>query len=257
MATTRINTKETFTRPLLSKILFQVRFPNLFYLENKIGEFQLKIIEKFPESALLFRHQVVFTDLGSKVKEDFLKSAQQDGFKKKIWQFKSDIAEVNVTTDSIDIASGVIKLYTGTENCFRNLLQFFFTNFFEVMPIPQFSRIGLRYINEFTLQEKTNKYFTSMFNTVFPLERFKVEDSKEMAYKALNTNNNLNLIFQEMLQDTGDNTKKLVLDLDAFKINVPASSYLTVTDDLHTRIKQEFFNSIKEPVNAYMRGGEK
>jgi len=33
-------------------------------MESKIGDFQMKIMKEFPESALLFRRQIVFADIG-------------------------------------------------------------------------------------------------------------------------------------------------------------------------------------------------
>ena len=46
---------EIFSNPTVKKVIFQIRFPNLFFIENKIGDFQLKIMGMFPESKLIFR----------------------------------------------------------------------------------------------------------------------------------------------------------------------------------------------------------
>ena len=59
---------EIFPHPTVKRVVFQIRFPNLFYIENKIGDFQMKIMKEFPQSALIFRKQVVFADIGPEIK---------------------------------------------------------------------------------------------------------------------------------------------------------------------------------------------
>ncbi len=56
---------EVFPNPTGKQVIFQIRFPNLFYIENKIGDFQVEVMERFPESSLTFRHQLVLADIGS------------------------------------------------------------------------------------------------------------------------------------------------------------------------------------------------
>ena len=63
------------------------------------------------------------------------------------------------------------------------------------------------------------------------------------------------LRFIESLQNTNEDYT-LVLDFDGFALNISSKDYLTVTDDLHEIISAEFENTIREPVYAYMRGGE-
>jgi len=48
---------EVFPNPTVSKVIFQIRFPALFYVDSRMGEFQLKVIEMFPVSALAVRRQ--------------------------------------------------------------------------------------------------------------------------------------------------------------------------------------------------------
>jgi hypothetical protein len=37
--------EEVFPNPTVKQVAFEIRFPNLFYLESKIGELQVKIME--------------------------------------------------------------------------------------------------------------------------------------------------------------------------------------------------------------------
>ena len=48
---------EIFPFPTVKHVIFQIKYPNLFYLENRIGDFQMKIINEFPDSKLSFRRQ--------------------------------------------------------------------------------------------------------------------------------------------------------------------------------------------------------
>ena len=44
---------EIFPKPTVTQVIFQIRFPNLFFIENKIGDLQLKIMKEFPHSKLI------------------------------------------------------------------------------------------------------------------------------------------------------------------------------------------------------------
>jgi hypothetical protein len=59
---------EVFKNPTVKQVIFQITFPNLFYIENKMGEFQQKIMNEFPESVLLYRRQFAWADVGPEVK---------------------------------------------------------------------------------------------------------------------------------------------------------------------------------------------
>ena len=44
-----------FPNPLVEKVIFQIRFPNLFFIQDRIGTLQSKIMEKFPDSELIIK----------------------------------------------------------------------------------------------------------------------------------------------------------------------------------------------------------
>lgn len=48
---------EVFPNPTVKQVVFQITFPHLFYMEQKIGELQVKIMRMFPKSSLLYRRQ--------------------------------------------------------------------------------------------------------------------------------------------------------------------------------------------------------
>ena len=245
---------EVFPNPTAKEVIFQIRFPNLFYMENKIGELQLKIMKEFPQSTLLFRRQILFADIGPEVKLEDIPSDSDRETGKKIWQFKSDKNfKLNVLNDSLDITSEYHKTYNleGGDK-FRDIIKFVLDHFFSVTSIPIINRIGLRYIDECPIPSKDNSAFKSYYKSSFPLDRFNLADASEMDFKTVVRNGDYHLRYIESLQKINDEYK-LILDFDGFAENITSEDCLTITDDLHTIILEEYERTIKEPVYKYMR----
>lgn len=231
---------EVFPNPTAKQVVFQIRFPNLFYMENRIGDLQLKIMKEFPQSALLFRRQVVFADIGPEGKLENVPGDLDKEAGKKIWQFKSEKNfQLNVLSDSLDITSEYHKTYNleGGDK-FRDIIKFVLDRFFEVTSMPIINRIGLRYIDECPIPSKDNSTFKSYYNSIFPLDRFNLADINEMDFKTMIRKGDYYLRYIESLQKVEDEYK-LFLDFDGFAENINPIDYLTVTDDLHTIILEE------------------
>lgn len=245
---------EVFPNPTVKQVIFQIRFPNLFYMEQKIGDLQLKIMKEFPNSSLLFRRQVVFVDMGPKGKIEEVSPPFDKEFGKKIWQFKSEKNyTLSLLTDSLDIVSEFHKTYAGNDpNKFRDVIEFVLHHFFEVTAIPLLNRVGLRYIDECPLPSKDNETFKSWYNSVFPIERFNIADAEEMRFRAVTKKGEFYLMYAETLQKRKDEYK-LILDFDGSAKNIPSESCLKVTDELHRIISDEYEATIREPVYNYMR----
>jgi len=241
--------KEIFPNPTVKEVVFEIRFSSLFYIENKIGDFQIRILGEFPNSNLLFRRQILFADLGPKVR---FEPPEEVGTK--IWEFKSDKKySLNVTSNSLYIVSEHHKTYNleGADK-FRDAIKFALDNFLEVTKIPLINRVGLRYIDECPLQSKDNETFKSYYNSVFPIERFNISDANEMQFRTVVKRGEFNLIYMETLQKLKDEYK-LILDFDGFAQNIKSENCLSVTDKLHEIISEEYEHTIKGPVYEYMR----
>ncbi|MBM2813959.1 MAG: hypothetical protein HW421_721 [Ignavibacteria bacterium] len=254
---------QIYPNPTVKQVIFQIRFPNLFSMENNIGDIQYKIMEEFPQSALIFKRQLLFLDTGEEglfkgVQDEFEhkrdnKNAEQLGGKK-IWQFKSNKNfQLNITADSLDITSQHHKTYQkdGADK-FRDIIEFVLTKFFEVIKIPIINRVGLRYIDECPIPKKNNTTFKSYYNSVFPIDRFNLADAKEMVYRTVIKKGKNFLIYIESLSQI-ENQYKLILDFDGFAENIKSKDVLTTTDILHTIIEDEFVNTIREPVIKFMK----
>ena len=173
---------EVFPNPTVKQVVFQLKFPNLFYLENKIGDFQMKIMKGYPKSELQYRRSVLFADLGPK--GDFKPVDEDIG--KKIWEFSSEDkgSKISITTNSLTIISEHYKTYSldGADK-FRDAIKSVVDSFIDVMGIPMFSRIGLRYIDECPVPAMDNEQFKSYYNSSFPIDRFNLTDVTVLSNK--------------------------------------------------------------------------
>ena len=246
---------EVFLNPTVKQVVFQILFPNLFYIEGKIGEFQQKIMSEFPESKLLHRMQFAWADVGPESKLTEIESKlDKEPSGQKIWQFISPKNfQLNVTSSSLDITSNYHETYQ-MENGdkFRDVIELVVSNFFQVVPVPIINRIGLRYIDECPITSKDNDTFKSYYNSVFPIDRFNLADAEEMDFKTVVKRGDYRLRYVESLRKIEDQYK-LILDFDSVKTNVNPKDFLQVTDDLHTIISDEYDNTITERVKEYMR----
>jgi len=246
---------EVFPNPTLKQVIFQIRYPSLFYIENRIGDLQIKIMQEFPESALAFRRQIVFADVGPGVKLDDIADKLSLEPTNKLWQFRSARGyELNVLNDSLDISSQFHKTYNNpsAENRFRDVIQFVLESFLEVTKIPLITRVGLRYIDECPVPANNNEAFLSYYATSFPLARFNLATAREMQFIAVVKTGERFLRYAEKYRLV-DGQPNLTLDFDGFAESVPPDECLRVTDELHALILSEYERTIKEPVYQYMR----
>lgn len=243
---------EIYKYPTVKQVIFQVRFPNLFYLESKMGDFQLEIMKEFPHSKLLIRRDFVIGDGQVQKSEKELESGH------KIWQFTSDKNySLNVHTDSIDITSQHHKTYDiEGEDKFRDAISFVLDRFLKMTKIPVFNRIGLRYVDQCPLPKKTQAFMDKYFNSSFPKNRFKLKDTQAYVFNTVTKKGNYFMRYQEELRTFEDQHHSLIMDFDGFSGSVDSPKYLKVTDDLHKMVSSEFKNSIKDPFVNYMRTGK-
>ncbi len=246
---------EIFSRPTVKKIIFQIRFPNLFYIENKIGDFQARIMEIFPDSSLSYRKSLLLIDKGKKFNSKDLEDVSNHDYARKIWEFRSpQNVNLNVQSDSIDISSEHHITYNlGDGEKFRDVIKSTLDNFFEIVPIPIINRIGLRYVDECPVPSIEHADFKKWYNTCFPLTKFKLSESNETLFSTIVKRDECYLRYIESLKKEGD---KIIynLDFDGFALKIKRGKYLNVTDKLHKIISKAYDDAIKEPLKEYMRG---
>jgi len=253
--------KEVFSQPTVQQVIFEIKFPNYFGIDSKIGDFQLLIMSKFPKSKLLFKQQfgILGTVNKANIPTDFEDKIENPPMK--IWQFNTESEEItlNVTTGSLDISSKKHKTYNNNgveqDEKFRETIIFVITQFLSIIPLKLFSRMGLRYIDRCPLPDPlTLKSFLQYYNS-------------SINFKNINTLdiNSIEVLKNELIFIKGNNrkvkhseilavpTKEYELDFDGMAYGVNSEVYLTVLDDIHNDISECFEKAINEPVYKLMR----
>ena len=249
---------EIFPRPLVKEVIFQVRYPNLFFIDNKIGEFQLSILKSFPDSALLLRKDFVFAQqVPGRLQTGKEGRLPEPDITHTIWQFKSpDGASLLVSRDNFSISSEQHKTYShGDTNRFRDVIKLVCDAFFKLITIPFATRVGLRYMNHCPVGERTNEQFRELYSSALPLDRFPLENMSEFDFSTVVKKENGNLRYREQFPIAEDKNK-LLLDLDAWAEKVEPDNILSVADNLHSIISTEFESFAKQPLLDYMRSPE-
>ncbi len=250
-----------YKNPTVKIVIFQIRYSNLFMIENKIGDYQTKIIEKFPESSFTVKREMIFADVGPEFKMEEIKPKETIGGRK-IWKFRSNNRyELNVLTNSLDISSKKHKSYygNGESEGFRDIIKFAVDNFLDLIPIKTIKRIGLRYVDDSPIPPLDTTTFKEWYNTALPLNRFKIDEVGSMNFEVRNVKSNgyefnyKEQFFPEKAEGSSDFKNRYTLDFDGYATNISAESYLEVLDKLHDLIHNEWENNtIKQPVKDWM-----
>lgn len=254
---------KVYKNPTVEKVIFQIRFSNLFLIENRIGNLQTDIMEKFPEASLSIRRDILFADVGPGFKMEEISSKENLG--RKLWQFKSNNRyTLNIKTNSIDITSSEHKSYYNNEEKgeegFRDIIEFVMKQFLNLIPLKLIKRIGLRYIDECPIPTKKdinsniillNEDFQHWYNTSLPLHRFNLKDLGSMKFETNIKREDCNLIYRESL-GLINNDMKFKLDFDGYKEEISAKDCMDVLDELHTLIHKEWDETLKDPVKEWM-----
>jgi uncharacterized protein (TIGR04255 family) len=256
-------TPKIYSRPTVRQVVFQIRYPNLFYLESKIGDIQQKIMRYFPKSELIQRQKLFLANVGPDFKID--PKDVEDTSGNKIWKFESkNNVVLNITTNSLDMTSEFHKTYDlGDDDSkkFKKVIELVVGTFAEITTLPIINRIGLRYIDFCPLPAKNNQTIKQWYNSKFPLDKFEIGDAQAMAFHAAiqksKNGRTYNLGYMESLGKMTPDSKNidaLILDFDGSCLDIDAVDCLSITDDLHDLITEEYHATIKQPVYDWMEG---
>ena len=245
---------EIFPSPTVKKVIFQILYPNLFIIENRIGQLQLKIMEKFGESKLILRQQFFLADIGEGETPKMPEKSESPS--RQIWQFHSgDKYALNITSKSLDISSNIHKSYNrGDGENFRDIIKYVLDKFMEDIKIPIIKRIGLRYQDEMPIFERNNEAMMKYYNTTFDIERFKFEEADAMVFTSAIKRGDYRLNYRENYRKVGDDWK-YTIDFDSYAVDVKPDKYLDVLDKLHEIINIEYNDKITEKFKEHMRKG--
>jgi len=249
-----MSTNEVFPHPTVKQVIFQIRFPNLFAMPTLVGQYQTKIMEKFPESSLAQMSTVLIAEMGPGAKLEPPPNLPEPGVVP-VWQFSTPSGvKLDVLQNSLALHSTVHKTYrhpSATER-FRDLIEYAVTPFLQVTRVPLLTRIGLRYVDECPVPPGGSNGYRGYYSTTFPLERFPIEQAASMQFRCSVKRGDCSVNFREALDLSGQGPT-MQLDTDAYRQNVKASEYLQVTDELHDLVIREFEDFAKAPFFEYMR----
>jgi uncharacterized protein (TIGR04255 family) len=244
----------------VKRVLFRIDFPQLFSMENLIGEFQTKIMAQFPDSKILMEKAVI---LGKIIESEggIPTSYPESEPFKKIWQFKSEDGgiTVQIALDNLTIDSASHKTYNNEgAKKFRETIEFVVKHFLDITHIPIIKRIGLRYIDECPIpidMEETS--FSRYYHSSLPIQKFSLKESSELTCIAVCKRGEVTLRFQEHFEpsEIADQPPKLILDFDGSQNRVIAERYLAITDAIHEVIGIEFRDAVTPVFETYMQTG--
>lgn len=246
---------ELFLHQTVKSVAFEIKFSNLFFIENKIGDFQFKIMEEFPDSEEVIQKQFIISQT-----ENYIKPEEIDPNTptRKIWKFVSKKGyNLSISTNFLSITSSIHKTYNNPEGeyKFRDVIELALRSFSEILPASNIDikRIGLRYIDQCPLPNVlNNENYKKLYNTVLPLDRFNVKNTPIQQYIVQNQLENGTAIRFVEFKDND----VVRLDFDASKINVKLLDCLAITDQLYDAVHREWENTITDNFKQYMRTGE-
>ena len=245
----------TFAHPTVKQVIFQIRFPKLFFMQSKIGDLQLGLMQRFPKSESVVHRAVIMAQGTNESLQQLLKERPDDD-EARIWKFEDAKGVViEVKLDSLTILSTKHTSYANQPDPFRETLSFVTAVFFKQAPIPVVARVGLRYVDECPFPTLTNDTFSRYFDSCLPVGRFPIERGVELVCRAVCPRDGGMIRYAEAVV-AKDNGHVLVVDMDAFAEHVASASVLDTADKLHQIVRREFEATIKEPVLHYMRTGE-
>ena len=161
---------------------------------------------------------------------------------------------MNIQMSRFDVSSTVHKTYNnpGSTQKFRDVLELVVNAFLKVASLPKFTRLGLRYIDDCPLPEKSTQVFRSHYDTAYPVTRFSIEDTKAYDFATIVARKGVSVRYAESLSQVNGQIK-FILDFDGSVEDLPATDWLKATDNLHEAISEEYFRTIKDPVKDLMR----
>ncbi len=254
----KIKPGEVFPSPTVKQVIFQITFPGLFYLESLIGDFQVKIMQRFPQSDLAFQKSILFA-AGMDPEQAGMQAVSHDNAVAKIWFFHTMDRGVTLELkqNSLTIISKKHHSYGQGEGSFRSVIEDVVKNFMAVTQLPFVNRVGLRYSDECPLPEVTSSALSDHYEVGYSLVRFPVENCREVSFRAVvERDAGRWIIFQQIVNPKEENPNaRVVLDFDAFCENKPSTGILEEGDRLHSIIRDEWERTIKDPVLSLMRKG--
>jgi len=244
-----VDLHEIFENSLLSEVVLELRFPIRLKIPDKIGDFQEKIINKFPklEEGFITKF-ALFSD----------ETPPPPMHTQKVWEFKNLKTKTSckILRNRFSIISNSYKSWKEhkSKKGFRDIIEFTLNNFLETYPIKNFDRLGLRYINKVEIEEKTTSWLKKLFIPLFNIEKYPIESLKEHVVRLIiKKQEQIHIILQSTFITENDKDY-YILDFDAYLTNLEDKQIIQKADQLHEEILKEFHSLITDECRKKMRG---
>lgn len=235
-------------------VVWQIKYPNCFFIENIIGDFQKKIMKRFPESKLQYRNSILVEQNEDQL--SFSNPKDQD-VANKIWVFENkELVKIEISYNSFTISSKKYTTYVNSASCFQDEINNSFDKFLELSEISIIKRIGFRYTNSCPLPEPLdNELFESWYNSIFQSSKFDISKVNSFNYQMDFCNQDVMMNYREVFINR---EKKYYIDIDAFMLDQDMQEYKSITNKLHDTIKKRFLDATNEYIhNSLQSGGDK
>jgi uncharacterized protein (TIGR04255 family) len=221
----------------LAEVAFEARFPILFSIPKRVDQFQDKIFDVFDKSNNINIQNVT------------VQPNQEPMFEMEAgWEFihKDGDPVIRLFNDKIIIFSRSYVGYDGSDGkCFRNCVSYGLDKFLSLFKLNSFTRMGLRYINAFDVEEISNEWVRKYFKPFYDLERYPIQNTLNFTSAIRIKRDKAYLVVQSALVKKDANLK-YVLDLDAYTDGCKAMEYLDTLDGLHDSVNMEFKSLITD-----------
>ena len=235
---------EILPYPTVKQVIFQITYPNLFYLESKMGNIQQKIMNDFPKSNLIFRRNLFRINVGMGNPP----SGPENAPPEKIWQFESMSGTVvTFSSTSLDINSKSHNTYdSGNDDNkkFKLAIKKVVDTFIEETGLPIINRVGLRYIDHCPLVRRDSETLRTWYDSKLPSQKFEIANAEAMAFQTKIKIGQYYLGYAEAIAKL-EGKDWLLLDFDGSAENINAPDYLDITNKLHELIAEEYAKTIK------------
>ena len=242
-----VDYKEVFKNPLLAEVVFEARFPILLRIPRDIADFQETILEKFPETNIIYD------------KKFFLNSKDHsEELAEKSWEFLNlqNKTKCQVYNHRLSLFSNEYKSWEKqkSEEGFVDILKYCLDNFLEVFKIKKFNRLGLRYINKIKFETKTSEWFKKYFVPIFDIDKYSIEELSQNSVRLrVGKKDSIELTIMSGFLKEKDSYLYL-LDFDAFSLNIKRENLYEKLVKLLNVILKEFHLLITEECRKNMRG---
>ncbi|MBW4526827.1 MAG: TIGR04255 family protein [Phormidium tanganyikae FI6-MK23] len=234
---------EVFPSNPLREVTFEIRFPFNLHVNRAIYDIQSALEKDYP---LVSRKR--------------LEADEDDSKNLYVFTNQEESQQVKVSEDALIIS---FEYYKSFEYFLDEILKC--TELvFHSSSIKALTRIGLRYVNLFTLLDEANDaaWLRKFVKPLINPERLQTAQPKRFVAEALFEKPTCFLssrtVYYQRDETDEDQESFYVLDIDAYKEQYVESEKLeAVLNDLHHEIQLEFLASITDKYKRKMRGNSK